>query len=462
MLLIITPLITAPYISRNLGPKMIGIQSFCYSIVTYFVLFCMLGVLNFGNRSIAKVRDNREELTKTFWIIYGSQFIRSIIIMFMYFIYVLIFAKEYFVIAMINGIYIIAALLDISWMFFGLEQFKITVTRNVVIKILNVICIFIFIKGPQDLWKYSLITAVATFLSNGYLWFYLKRYIDWYKPTFSEMIANIKPELVLFVPAIAISLYKVMDRIMLGVFSNETQLGFFTSSESVVNIPMSLITALGIVMLPRITNMIANGDNKNIKKYIENSMIFVIMMSMAMTFGLSAIAPTFVPVFFGPKFLECGPIIIGLSITIIFISWANVIRTQYLIPKGKDKSYLVSIICGAVTNLIINFLLIPRFQAIGAVIGTICAEATVCIVQTLMVRKNLPIRKYMSDNVMFLLFGIIMFIGVRFVGSLFELCILRLVIEILTGGIIYCGLTLIYMIKIRKMNIFYIFKVKEN
>ncbi|EOU1113509.1 polysaccharide biosynthesis C-terminal domain-containing protein [Clostridium perfringens] len=462
VLLIITPLFTAPYISRRLGPQMIGIQSFYYSVVTYFVLFCMLGVLNFGNRSIAKVRNNRQELTKTFWTIYGFQFIRSIIITFIYFAYVLIFAREYFVIAIINGLYVIAALLDISWMFFGLEQFKITVTRNIIIKLLNVVCIFLFIKGPEDLWIYSLITVLSTLLSNGYLWFYLKRYVGWYRPKFSEIKNNIKPELILFIPAIAVSLYKVMDRIMLGIFSNEAQLGFFTSSESVINIPMSLITALGTVMLPRITNMIANGENEKIKEYIENSIFFVVMMSIAMTFGLAAIAPTFAPVFFGEEFSECSPIIIGLSITIIFISWANVIRTQYLIPRGKDKSYLISIVFGAIINLIINFLLIPKFEAIGAVVGTVCAEATVCIIQTMMVRKNLPIRKYILDNLIFILFGIIMFIGVRSVGSFFANKILRLLIEIVVGIIIYCGLISIYLIRIKQINIFYNFKIKEK
>ncbi|MCF0260947.1 MAG: polysaccharide biosynthesis C-terminal domain-containing protein, partial [Erysipelotrichaceae bacterium] len=424
-----------------------------YSVATYFVMFIMLGVANYGNRSVARVKNDRKKLTKTFWTIYYFQFLRGLLVVFVYLLYVFFFAQKYIWIALINGIYVLSAMIDISWMFFGLELFKITVTRNVVIRLANVLCIFAFVKQQNDLWIYSLIVVMSSFLSTGYLWFYLKNYVDWYKPTIKEIIPHIKPELILFIPVIAISLYKVMDRIMLGSMSTDTQLGFYTQAESVINIPMGLITALGTVMLPRISHMLANGEDEKTKEYIENSMFVVTMMNCAMAFGLAAIAPVFTPVFFGEKFAECSNIIIGLSITIIFISWANIVRTQYLIPRGRDKSFLISVVTGAFVNLVLNTLLIPKLAAMGAVIGTVCAEASVCFIQIFMVRKELPILLYVRKNLGFILIGLIMFISVRVVGTFDITPFLKLLAEIGAGAVVYIGLTLLFLYFTNRFNL---------
>ena len=444
LLLIIAPLITTPYVSRRLGPDMLGIQFYYYSIATYFLLFIMLGVNNYGNRSAAQIKDDKEKLSYTFWSIYGSQFLRAIVVSGIYYGYVFLFSQDYMGIALINGLYVISGFFDITWFFFGLEQFKITVTRNIILKLINIICLFIFIHEPADIWKYSLIIVIITIASNAYLWMYLRKIVFWYRPSFADMRQHIGPELILFVPIIAVSLYKIMDRIMLGIFCTKDQVAYFLSAESVVNIPMSLITALGIVMLPRISHLVAKGDTKKSKRYMEGSMIFVIMMSSAMAFGLSAIAPVFVPLFFGEAFLDCEPLIIGLSLTIFFVSWANVIRTQYLIPYGKDRSYLTSIITGAIVNLAINLMLIPGMGAQGALVGTICAEMTVCFLQTFMVRKELPIWWYFKECIIFLLFGAVMFIVIRGTETFFDNPLLRIFSEIGIGIIVYAILLGIY------------------
>ena len=137
LLTICMPLITSPYISRVLGAEMLGTQTYCYSIANYFYIFAMLGVANYGNRSIARVRDNKRELTKTFWTIYDFQLMRAGVMTLLYFLFVFIFFQQYRIIAFINGIYVFSSAIEISWFFFGLEEFKITVIRNAVLKILN-------------------------------------------------------------------------------------------------------------------------------------------------------------------------------------------------------------------------------------------------------------------------------------------------------------------------------------
>lgn len=444
LLLIIAPLVTSPLLSRRLGPDMIGQQSYSYSVATYFMLFTMLGVSNYGNRCVAKARDNRFQLSKTFWTIYGFQLIRALVVLSIYIIYVLFVNKKYYLIAIINSIYVLSGVFDISWMFFGMEQFKITVPVNFTIKVLNILAIVLLIKEPSDIYIYSIIIGMIPVITNVILWRYLKQFVDWYKPNFQDIKPHIKPELVLFLPVIAVSLYKVMDRIMLGNLSNSIEVGYYTQSESIVNIPMSLITSLGAVMLPRISNLISKGDVNSTKKYIESSILFAMMLASVMTFGLLSIAPTFATTFFGEKYAPCGILIMGLSVTIIFISWANVIRTQFLIPNSKDKEFMISIIAGAVVNLIINFCLIPKYASNGALIGTICAEFIVCVLQTFMVRKYLPIKKYFISVFPYICFGFIMFICVRFITPFFVNKYIQLCMQLLVGATIYGGILLIF------------------
>lgn len=174
ILTIVLPLITAPYVSRVLGPGNIGIYSYTYSIAYYFVLFAMLGINNYGNRIIAQVRDDRDLLNKTFSNLFAVHAIVSSIMIILYILYCFIFIKEYKIYMIIQGIYIISALFDINWFYFGIEKFKLTVTRNTIIKIVTVICTFIFVKSENDLWIYILILALGSFISQSIVWVFLK------------------------------------------------------------------------------------------------------------------------------------------------------------------------------------------------------------------------------------------------------------------------------------------------
>lgn len=220
LLVILLPLVTAPYISRTLGAKAVGIYSYINSIAYYFLLFAMLGISNHGNRSIASVRDDKQKLNKCFWEIYSIQFFTYLIAIIGYIAYIIFFVNANKVIFLIQIIYVISGLFDISWLFFGLEKFKITVLRNTIIKIFTLICIFIFVKEPGDLWKYTLIFSLGTFLSQFYLWFNIKDYIYLEKIQFKNVKKHIKPILILFIPVISYSIYKVMDKIMIGAMSS--------------------------------------------------------------------------------------------------------------------------------------------------------------------------------------------------------------------------------------------------
>ena len=453
MLLIVLPLITTPYISRVLGSDGVGTYAYTYTVANYFVLAAMLGVKNYGNRSIAAVRDDKKLLGKTFWQIYGLQFWCSIIALAVYFGYVLLFEKEYRVIALIQGIYVLSGLLDISWFFFGLEEFKITVLRNIAVRLISLACIFIFVRTKADLWKYTLIMTTGIFCSQGYLWLYIRKMVDWYRPKAADMMKHLRSELILFIPIIAVSLYKMMDKIMLGQMSSIQQVGFYESSEKILNIPLGIITALGTVMLPRMSNLVAKGKFKESTRYIYNSMLFAMFLAAAMMFGIAGIAEDLVPVFLGDEYMPCILLLRVMTPTIPFIAWANVIRTQYLIPNHEDRSYIISVVLGAVVNLCINILLIPRLDAMGAVIGTVCAEASVCICQTIMVRKKMNIIQYLRDTVLFFVFGIGMLLLILSIRQLFDNMIMALCVEIIAGGAVYVLFSGIYLVMINRISV---------
>ncbi len=458
ILIMILPLITTPYISRVIGAEGIGIQSYTYSIANYFVLFAMLGINNHGNRSIAMVKNNQEKLNKTFTSIYLIQAVMSIIMIVFYIIYIIFFVKSYKIIFVIQLSYIIGALFDINWFFFGMEQFKITVTRNTIIKLMSVMSIFIFVKSENDLYLYSLILALGTLISQLILWNFIGKYVKFTKVKFDDVKEHVIPMLVLFIPAISVSIYKIMDKIMLGSMSTVTEVGFFTNSERIISIPLGIITALGTVMLPKMSNLLSNGKNKKAQKYIKLSLKFSMFISIGSMFGLIGVSGNIVPAFLGKGFDRCVDVVSLLSVTLLFMAWANVIRTQILIPKKKDKVYIVSTLLGAIVNVIINTLLIKDFGAIGATVGTIFAEATVSIYQTLMIRKELNIKGYLKDIIIFMIAGIFMFLTIKYLGYILGSSLLVGIIQIFIGGIVYFVVNIIAIITINRIKIFNLLK----
>ena len=444
LLVILLPLITAPYISRTLGATAVGIYSYTNSVAYYFLMCAMLGIANHGNRSVAAARNDQEKLNKVFSSIFSLQAITFFIAIIAYIIYSIFIVKDNKVIVLLQLLYVVSGFFDISWLFFGLEKFKLTVTRNALIKLGTVVCMFVFVHTPYDLWKYTLIMAAGTLLSQMYLWVYVKKYVKFVRVGFNEIFENLKPVLILFVPVLAYSIYKVMDKIMLGNMAAYADVGYYQNAEKIINIPMGIITALGTVMLPRMSSIIAKGNTEKTQQYIRISIKLVTVLCSAIAFGLMGISDVLAPVYLGEDFSACSPIIMLLSVTVFFIAWANVIRTQYLIPHHYDKVYLISTIIGAVLNLVINYALIPRFQSNGAAIGTIVAEFSVMFVQMFAVRKNLPVWKYIVQYIPEIVIGFIMMLIVRKVGSLMGNSVLTLLAQVGIGAVIFCSLSIVY------------------
>ena len=444
ILITILPLITSPYLSRVLGAYQLGICSYTTSVVGYFALFAMLGTTNYGTRSIAAAGKDEKKRSKVFWSIFFLQIGITTICIISYSVYVGYFCHANKLIAMIQGISVLACLIDINWLFFGLEKFRITVIRSSIIRVLSVVCIIMFVKSDNDTWIYILILGLSTFLSNLVLWVYVPKYVCLVKVSTKSILDNLRPNIALFLPLLAMSVYHIMDKTMLGVLSDYTQSGYYYNADKIVNITVGIISGFSTVMLPRMTALISEGRIEASNDLFKLSLECTVLVGIAISFGTAAIANEFEPVFFGEGFDECILLTIVLAPVLIIKAFSFTARYQYLVPHHKEKTYTLSVCIGALVNLIINMILIPRFGAMGAVIGTLTAEFAACVVQYYSMRSMISLNTVLKKIMVYFVFGIVMFLGVRGV-SFFQIPIVtKILLEIIVGVIVMVLLCELY------------------
>lgn len=437
LLVILAPLITTPYISRVLGAEGVGTYSYARSIASYFIMVGTVGTTLYGQREIAYVQDNSEERTKVFWEIIIFRFI---CVMACAFAYYAVFAMQgqYAEIYKILTIEVIATAFDISWFFIGLENFKTTVIRNTIVKLVGIILTFVLVKKANDVSLYTFCLTIPILIGNLSLWFNLKKYLTKFSFSFfTSLKRHIKPILILFFPQIATEVYLVLDKTMIGVLANNTEVGYYTQAQQIIKVALTIVTSLGAVMLPAMSAAFARGEKKEIEHHIEGAFQFTFMIAAALAFGLCAISDVFVPIFFGAGFDEVVPLMIVISPIVFIIGVSNVIGKQYLLPTKQQIFYTLSVVGGAISNFCLNMFLIPVMNAVGASIATVIAELTVTIIQCWCVRKQLPLLKFIKPLFKYIMMGFVMFGIVKGVGMVLPNNSIGLLIMICVGGIVY-------------------------
>lgn len=440
ILLIIIPIITTPYVSRVLGADGVGKFSFSNSIVSYFVIFASLGFGYYAQREIAKYQDNKKKQSEIFWeiIIVRSVSVLTALIVYFTVIVLGVFKEDYTLLMIILSINILAVAFDISFLFAGNEDFSKTVFTNTLVRILNVIAIFVFVKDRNDLWKYVLITALTLLIANASLALYAKNFLCKIEIKNLKPIRHIKPAVILFLPTIAVSVYAYLDKTMIGVITgSDFENGFYEQAEKIVKMVMTVVTSLGTVMIPRNANAFERKDMDAIRRNIYRSVRFVLLLGIPMMIGLIAVSDNMVPWFLGDGYYKSANIIKILSVLILAIGLNNVFGLQYLIPAGEDKKFTISVTCGAITNFLLNLVFIRLFKSYGAAIATIAAETVVAIIMFCFIRKNVPLREILKSSIKYLISGIIMFVPCFILGRILEPSIINTFIVVFTGAVVY-------------------------
>ena len=358
ILVLILPLITTPYLSRVLGSEGIGIYSYTISIVTYFVLFGSLGIAMYGQREIAYIREDKEKTTYTFWEIMLLRIITMTVSLVVFYI-TFVNGKQYQIYYKILTIELLANIVDISWFFQGQEEFKKTISRNVIVKIISIVCIFIFVKTKENLYIYILIYVLSNLVGNLTLWIYIPKYIQKIKFKKLNLIKHLRPTISLFVPQIAMQIYTVLDKTMIGnILGDMNQVGNYEQSQKIIRIALTIVTALGTVVSPRIANTMANNKKEEVNRYIERSFKVVWMIGIPIMLGIMAISNTVVPWFLGEEYEQSIILLRIGALLIMAVGLNNVSGIQYLIPAKKQSLYTKSVAIGAVFNFLFNLVLI--------------------------------------------------------------------------------------------------------
>lgn len=438
VLILIIPFITTPYLSRVLGADGVGLNSYATAMVSYFTLFACLGTGTYGQRAISYVQNDKESRSRVFWETFIFRLIMVLITLILYGIYLLSIKKN-FIIYLILGVNIINIAFDITWFFQGLEEFQKTVLRNAIIRILNIVFIFVFIKEKSDLTIYVAGTVILSFLGSISLWTYLPKYVCKVKKI--NPFRDLKTIIKLFIPTIAIQVYTIVDKTMLGSFTNNyLENGYYEQSEKVYRICLTLVTALGTVMVPRIGKIFKEGDIEKVNRYMYSSYNFIWFLALPIMFGLIAIADVFVPFFFGSGYEKVEILLPILSTLVVIIGLSCVNGVQYFIPIGKENIYTLTVVTGAVVNVILNLILIPRYFSIGASVASVIAELCVTLVGFVYIynKKLLSIKKILMMSIKYFISGFVMLLIILLLKNFITTnSILTLLILVCSGAFVY-------------------------
>ena len=439
VLLIILPIITAPYVARVLGPDQSGIYDYTNSIQTYFAMFAALGTASYGAREIARVRNDIAMRSKLFWEIELMTVMTSTVCIIVWFIFIA-FTPQYKVIYLVLTMGLFSTMFDISWFFAGMEQFKYTVTKNAACKLIGVVLMFLFVKKQEDLLLYIIIITASTMIGNLSMWLYVPRFtqkVDFKTLKFGR---HFRETLIYFIPSIATSVYTVLDRTLIGVITkNKAENGFYHYTMQIVNMMKALtFSSLNMVLGSRIAYLFAEEKYDEIKVRIRDSINYILFMGIGICFGLSGVAKRFVPVFLGPGYDRVIIMLMLMSPIVVIIGVSNCLGSQYYTPSGNRKLSAKFIIIGALVNLVLNLILIPRYWGYGAIAASLIAEMVITVLYLKFCKGYLTVDTIVREGSRKLAAGVAMFAVIRIIDRFIASDIIALLIEVAVGFSVYC------------------------
>ncbi len=440
---ILFPVITFPYAARVLMPEGIGAINFLNSIIGYIVLLTSLGIPMYAVKEVAKYRDDKAKCDQITVEIIILSFILCLLG------YVAVWTLAEYVpqihqqasLFYILSLTIVFTSIGVNWFYQGIEDFKFITIRAIIIRTLSAVSLFLFVKESSDLLIYGIIIVGSTVGNNIINFVHLRKHIDRkiIKLRNLNIRRHIKPAFEVFILNLIISLYIQLNSVMLGFISGDEQVGYYTAGTKITHIGLTIISSLGTVLLPRCSHLLKIGDYDGFSKIINKSLNLTLALSLPMMTGLMILAGPVTMIFCGEEYIDSIPILYLNAPVIVFISLTNVMGIQILYPKDKVNIVILSVTAGAVSNLILNFILIPPYGAYGAAISTLIAEFMVLIAQIIYGREYYPFRIRALFNWHYILATLIMSIIVYPVVMIFEGNIFKLIFGIIAGILAYTG-----------------------
>lgn len=388
---ILFPLVTFPYISRVLLSEGNGKIAFASSVITYFTMFASLGIPTYGIRACAKVRDDKDKLSKTvqeLMIINSGTMFLVCLVYIASIILVPKFSaeKELFI---VNGIGMVLNMFAMTWLYNALEQYAYITVVNLLVKIISLVFMFLLVRRPEDYIIYGVITMLASSASYVFNFFYAKKFISFRKSGKYNLAVHMKPILIFFAMAAATNVYTNLDVVMLGFMKTDTDVGYYNAAIKVKTILVTLITSLGTVLLPRLSYYIKQNRKEEFYRMIGKAVNFVVILGVPLTVYFALFAEESILFLAGEDFRGAIFPMIILMPTILLIGLSNITGIQVLTPQNRENQVLYSILWGAAIDFLLNLILIPRYASSGAAIATVIAELAVLAVQCVYLRNIL-------------------------------------------------------------------------
>ena len=438
---IIFPVITFPYAARVLLPEGIGAVNFLNSIISYIVLFTSLGIPMYAVKEVAKYQDNKQQRDKVTIEILLLSTILSLLG------YIVVYLLAHFVpqihsqsaLFYVLSLTIIFTTIGANWFYQGIENFKFITVRAIVVRTLAAAALFIFVHSPSDLISYGFIIVGSTVGNNIINFVHLRKHISYNSISLKELeiSKHLKPAIEIFVLNLIISLYVQLNSVMLGFMSGDEAVGFFTAGNKISHIALTMIASLGTVMLPRCAHLIKKNDMEGFSLAIHKSLDLILALSYPITLGLIILASPMTEIFCGKEYVPSIPVLYITAPVVIFVSLTNIMGIQILYPMDKVKLVIYSVSSGAIANLILNFILIPQYAAIGAAIATVFAEFMVLLLQIILGKRYYPFKIKDLFNIKIISSSIIMGLSVFFVIKLVHTNLSQLILGLGVGIIIY-------------------------
>lgn len=379
----IFPLLSFPYVSRILQPSGTGKVSFAVSVVSYFSMAAMLGVPTYGIRACARVRDDKEELSRTVQEILCLNIFMGLLAYAVFFLS-LIFVERFRMdrsLFMVVGLTIGFNVVGVEWLYKGLERYTYITARSLIFKAAALVLMFFMIREPEDYVIYGGLTIFASVGSNLFNFLQLRKYI-FLRPLKPYRIRrHLRPVAVFFAMSVAATVYTNLDTVMLGFMKSDAEVGLYNAAVKIKSVLVSVVTSLGAVLLPRVSYYVHRGLWEEFERVTKKALEFVVLIGVPITVYFILFAESGILLLSGPAYLGAVRAMQIITPTVFFIGLTNIIGLQVLVPLGKEKVVFYSECAGAAVDVILNLILIPKMGAAGAATGTLAAEAAVFAVQ---------------------------------------------------------------------------------
>ncbi|WP_416135994.1 oligosaccharide flippase family protein [Enterococcus casseliflavus] len=444
LVLIVLPIITVPIVSKTLLPTGLGTYNYSVSIVNYFVLVAGFGLSNYAVREIAYSKSNKIEMSKRFIEIQLLNMLISLIVLLIYFVFCTV--SDLKLLFFVQSFSILASIFDISWFFQGIEDFKKISIINVFIKIASFIAIVLLINKPEDIYVYAFINSLSLMISSLSFWIFMKGKIVLIKVKFNSVLSHFFPALNFFVLRISGTIFVNFNKTLLGIFSTMASVGYFTNALTLVTLSGSLINTMNVVMLPKMSLLEKEKDEKKFLLTLSQSLHYQLIFTIPLSFGIIAITPKMIPWFFGTEFMIIKNIIPILAPVVIFQSLHQSIANQYLVPKNKLKSYNFTMFLATIVTCICGIILIPSLEEKGASLSFLIGQIFLALMRSYYLIRETNFKFETKKIFIILIVSTVMYLIINILTKKMAPSIFTTINQVLIGMIFY--ITVMILLKV--------------